>query len=44
MNTVPDPAEVIRNLDQMDPPVITADNPAERRWYPRDRGPHRVSE
>lgn len=41
MKIVPDPREAIRRIDRLDAPAVTADNSAERGWYPRDRGPHR---
>jgi hypothetical protein len=43
MTSLPDPRELIRSSKSLEAPNVTSDNPAERGWYPRDRGPHRPS-
>lgn len=42
MKAVPDPRTVIREVGRLDAPAVATDNAAERRWDPRDRGPHRA--
>jgi hypothetical protein len=41
MKSVLDPHQAIRHLQHLDAPAVTVDNPTERGWAPRDRGPYR---
>jgi hypothetical protein len=43
MTSLPDPRELVRSAKALEPPAVTTENPAERGWYPRDRGPHRTN-
>ncbi|MEW9551990.1 hypothetical protein [Nonomuraea sp. NPDC050783] len=43
MASLPDPRELIRSGEPIEAPAVTSDNPAERGWDPRDRGPYRPS-
>jgi hypothetical protein len=41
MTPLTDPRELIRHGGTLEPPAVTSENPAERRWYPAVRGPRR---